>query len=406
MLPRRCLLAFVLFGVSASRAGADDPKPTFTLKQPHQVTAVAFSPGGSTLAVALLDGAVKLWDPATGKELKTLEGHTKSVNDVAFSPDGKALATGGEDQLVKVWDPAKGKELLALQGHPEPVCSLGFIGEGKTLLSSGVDGTVKLWDVRTGKECATIGCQPEKGRAGAVAVSPDGKRFAVAQSNRKVTLWDAAEGKRLATLAGHTESVLCLAFSPDGKTLASGCMAWLDLGVDTQGEVRFWDAATGKEAGVLRGEQQGPNDFHGLTFSPDGAVLATASGSGHLALWDVAMRKRLLAVWQRHDESGDVVVDRGLKEGQFRGFGKGHGELPGEVMKRRGPSLAAVTWPPACLCRDAPGRSGLSASQSSLHPRRDPTAPSPAARRRGSRPTPRSRCSSPGPCCPAGCARR
>ena len=125
-----------------------------------------------------------------------------------------------------------------------------------------------------------------------VALTADGKLLARAGTDKTVDLWDVASGKKLHTLKGHTAPLLRVAFSPDGKTLASITGSWLPD--DVLGEVKLWDVATGKERVSLKGH---PTRMLSLAFSPDGKTLASAAGT--VKLWDVATGKEKLELKRR-----------------------------------------------------------------------------------------------------------
>jgi WD40 repeat protein len=109
------------------------------------VNSVAFSPDGRLLASGGDDGAVSLWDSATGEALRSLQGHTDWVRSVAFSPDGRLLASGGDDWAVRLWDSATGEALRSLKEHTRWVISVAFSPDGRLLASGGSDGAVRLW---------------------------------------------------------------------------------------------------------------------------------------------------------------------------------------------------------------------------------------------------------------------
>jgi WD40 repeat protein len=251
---------------------------------------VAFNLRGTRLATANGDGAVKLWDPVSGKELLNLQAHADGVEAVAFSPDGKHLASAGDDRTIKVWDVEAGNVVRTLKAPYTALRSVTFSPDGKRLASGGFDDAVGswfslpprfsapgrhavvVWDAETGEEVISL---PHSGWAGSVAWSPEGKRLASGGGDGTVKVWDGATGREIFTLIGHRGIVLCVAWSPDGRRLAS---------VDSRGRaIRVWDARTGKEAFTLKGHN---GAVMGVAFSPDGRRLASASRDGTVKVWD------------------------------------------------------------------------------------------------------------------------
>ena len=159
--------------------------------------------------------------------VRTLVGHTETVNSVAFSPDGKTLASGAgsgllwsNDNTVRLWRVSDGKLLRTMEGHTNWVRSVAVSPDGKTLASGSDDNTVRLWRVLGRKLLRTL--EGHTNTVMGVAFSPDGKTLASGSDDSTVRLWRVSDGKLLRTLEGHTNTVMGVAFSPDGKTLASG----------------------------------------------------------------------------------------------------------------------------------------------------------------------------------------
>ncbi len=181
---------------------------------------------------------------------------------------------------MKLWDTTTGREILTLHGHGGEVTSIAFSPDGRRLASVGSDldlakgddaALIRLWDTTAGKE--VLACRGHAMQVWSVAFSPDGRRLASA-NGETVTLWDAATGQKVLTLRGHSGAVKSVAFSPDGQRLAS---AGGPSFVGKPHEVKLWDATTGREIFTLSGHI-GP--ISGVSFSPNGGRLASAGWDG------------------------------------------------------------------------------------------------------------------------------
>jgi WD40 repeat protein len=327
-----------------------DVKVVATFQHGGHVAAVMFSPDGDHLITAgndanpqpvrgqVYNGRVKMWDLARGKEEAAVPPPFRyGVESAALSPDGRYLAVAtsgyllgppgrpaaGEPGELVVFDTTGKKPAASLKGQSFHGNGLAFSPDGKTLAVAGSlqdrrglettpGGVVALWDLSKRKETALKG---HKGHVRSVAFSPEGKLLASASGvppanprgpwKGELKLWDLAAGKEKAALEGFEGEVWCLAFSPDGALLATG---------GDKGVIRLWDVAKEKEVAALQGHKGG---VVALAFSPDGKFLASGGDdpssnppAGELKLWDVAARKERDALSGHREAVHALAFDR------------------------------------------------------------------------------------------------
>jgi WD40 repeat protein/energy-coupling factor transporter ATP-binding protein EcfA2 len=241
------------------------------------VSGVAFSPDGKTLASASADGSIVLWNADTCKAMGQLQtGQSNFVSSLAYSPDGKILASGGGDGTIVLWDTTTCEPIdQLLTAYPNRVRSLAFSPDGKTL-ASGSSDREPLGDLGT--------------------------------SNSIIVLWDISTRQPIAhPLMGHIDRVRSIAFSPDGKTLASSsCGEFHPSGICKRGEVRLWDIAAQQQMGTPLTDDT--DRLESITFSPDGKIVAAGDTDGIIILWDVVTGQKLGKPLIGHTDSVFSVV--------------------------------------------------------------------------------------------------
>jgi WD40 repeat protein/mono/diheme cytochrome c family protein len=257
------------------------------------VLCVALAPDGRRALSGGDDGTVRLWDVASGKELRRLEGHPEAVDAVAFSANGWRAASGGRDRSVRVWNLEDGRELARCEGHTGRVRCVAFAPDGRTLLSAGEDATLRLWEADSGKEVRRL--VGHAGEVAAAAFAPDGRRVLSGGYDHSIRLWDVRSGRQVARLDGHTKEVYSVAFSPDGRRALSG-------GNDRV--ARLWDVETGKE---LRRYEGHANAVIRVAFTADGKRVLSGSSRYEsadkvLRVWDAEAAREL------HGYGGDEPV--------------------------------------------------------------------------------------------------
>jgi WD40 repeat protein len=267
--------------ISTPSPNINNNTPTdFTLAQTlsgHSdwVNSVAISPDGRTLASGSHDKTIKIWNLATGEQIRTLSGHSYSVYSVAISPDGRTLASGSRDKTIKIWNLATGEQIRTLSGHSDWVNSVAISPDGRTLASGSEDNTIKIWNLATGEQIRTL--SGHSSDVNSVAICPDGRTLASGSSDNTIKVWNLATGELIRTLSGHSDWVESVAISPDGRTLAGS----------SDNTIKVWNLATGELIRTLSGHS---DSVLSVAISPDGRTLASGSGDKTIKIWRVSGR--------------------------------------------------------------------------------------------------------------------
>ncbi len=275
---------------------------TVRFRPGYALQGAALSRDGKTGVTVGGDGSIRVWEMATGKEIQRLMVDRGYPVAVAYSPDGRTVATIHQFGGIQFWDPATGKETRQIDIQQQHTYSLAFSPDGRRLAVGGMGPKpIQVWDI-TGKEARSIWeVKVEKRQddliraTKSLAFSPDGKILASGDlEGIAIHLRDAGTGKELRQIEAHDRRVNVLAFSPDGKWLVSG-------GGDDDRSIRLWEVDTGRQLRQLTKLQGG---VESLAFSPDGKMLASGGGEKDplLSLWEVNTWKEIGQLGNRRDK--------------------------------------------------------------------------------------------------------
>jgi WD40 repeat protein len=247
------------------------------------VRSVAFSPDGKVLAAGSYQ-AVTLWDFEKREVQQTLKGHRAYVGAIAFSSDGKWLGTGSEDETARIWKMPEGTEVTKFERHRLPVNAIAFSPTEPLVATAAGDdtrttqpGEVLLWEIETGKLKLTFPEHEKSARC--VAFSPDGKRLASGGLDERIRICDASTTKELLLYEGHSRPIAGLTFSPDGKWIFSACGGRFK----GHNEVKVWNSLNGTDKAEGELEERATS----VALDVHGKLLATGSYSKSVVLWNV-----------------------------------------------------------------------------------------------------------------------
>ncbi|KAK6203668.1 hypothetical protein LQW54_008874 [Pestalotiopsis sp. IQ-011] len=265
------------------------------------VLSVAFSPRHASLASVSKDHTVRLWDSETGILMRSLEGHTGPVLDVAFCPskesEAEMLVSDSVDKTLRLWDSGKDMKMTIWQESHSVVNAVVCSTDSRTVAAASRDKKLRLWDAATRQSTTALDLKED---IRSIDFSPDGKLLAVATENSKVLIYSVPidSDEPVNYVHGDGSAILCVVFSYDGRTLATG---------SRDGALLLWDVTSCTIRQRLQGHDGAVLD---IEFSPDDQVLVSASSDRTLRIWDIPHGGLMRTLKGHRDWVNAVAISR------------------------------------------------------------------------------------------------
>ena len=283
--------------------------------QSQRSSNVSFCPGGKYIITSGYENNARLWDLNIGRQVRSYNLSEQYSIDV--SPDGRYLATGHHDydKTVRLWDFSTGDEIRAFKrkrffntNKYSVVTCLSFSPDGRYIVTGSPDKTAKLWEVETGRGIRSF--EGHSHRINSISFSPDGKTFITGSWDVTAILWDVSTGHKMFSLqrqhmgpigycpGGHTEIIMAVSFSPDGKTVITG---------SGDCTTKLWDVSTKHRENRLLRTFKGHKDvITSLKFNPDGRIIVTGSQDNTAKIWNVSTGRLIHNLKDHSDHVTDV----------------------------------------------------------------------------------------------------
>ncbi|MCM2371027.1 WD40 repeat domain-containing serine/threonine protein kinase [Aporhodopirellula aestuarii] len=277
------------------RPDVGDDFPSVVLPDnPGTVWASDFSPDGKTLAAAVEDGSIRIWDVASQTLEKSFNAHRGLAWTVAYHPSRPMLMTSGDDSTIKLWDTDEYEVIWEWKAESS-VRGVAFSPDGNRIVAGDRDGVLYIYDIDSGAEVASA---TTPGSILSVDYSNDGKLIASVGSDKVLRLFDAETLVERRTMNGHDGAIYNVKFAPQGPLIAT--VGW-------NKNVRVWNSENGKEVLNLTGSE---GDVWSVSFCSDASHLITGEQMGAARVWDLASGKPVTTLRGHSSAVYNVALDR------------------------------------------------------------------------------------------------